>query len=94
VRRCLADNVERVQLKAQFSQTHVAGIHRVTHNSPQDADPVGQLATYVTKAKKNRIWPVRRPLEAAAVASRVRWGIEVDEAEFSCHMPADGSEHY
>jgi hypothetical protein len=23
-----------------------------------------------------------------------RGGIEVDEAEFSCHMPADGSEHY
>jgi len=45
VHHCLADDVKRIQLKAQFSQALVAGIHRVTHNSPQDADPVGQLAT-------------------------------------------------
>ena len=28
-----------------------------------------------TKARVNRIWPVRRPLEAAAAASRVRGGM-------------------
>jgi hypothetical protein len=45
VHRCRTGDVERVQLKAQFSQALVAGIHRDTHNSPQDAEPAGQLAT-------------------------------------------------
>jgi hypothetical protein len=45
VHRCRTDDVERVQLKAQFSQALVAGIHRDTHNSPQDPDPARQLAT-------------------------------------------------
>jgi hypothetical protein len=58
--------------------------------------PLSQLGSsqLPTNAREKRIWPVRRPLEAATVASRVRGGIEVDEAEFSCHMPAVGSEHY
>jgi len=39
------------------------------------ADPLaGQLHT---KARENRIWPVRRPLEAAAAASRVRGGKKI-----------------
>ena len=37
-----------------------------------------------TKDRDNSIWPVRRPLEAAAVASRVRVGMGVKEAVFSC----------
>jgi len=41
----VARDLERVQLKAQFSQALAAGIHTDTHNSPQDPDPVGQLAT-------------------------------------------------
>ena len=43
--RCRTGDVERVQLEAQFSQAHAAGIHSETHNSPQDPDLVGQLAT-------------------------------------------------
>jgi hypothetical protein len=33
-----------------------------------------------TNARENRIWPVRRPLEVAAVASRVRGGMGVKES--------------
>jgi len=43
--RCRTSDLERVQLKAQFSQALAAGIHTDKHNSPQDPDPVGQLAT-------------------------------------------------
>jgi hypothetical protein len=43
--RCRTSDLERVQLKAQFSQALAAGIHTDTHNSPHDADPIGQFAT-------------------------------------------------
>jgi hypothetical protein len=35
--RCPADDINRVQLMAQFSQALAAGIHRDEQNSPQDA---------------------------------------------------------
>jgi hypothetical protein len=71
--RCRTGDVERVQLKAQFSQAFTAGIHGDKHNSPYDADPIGQFATSPQRPG-NRIWSVRRPLEAVAVTSRVRGG--------------------
>jgi hypothetical protein len=37
-----------------------------------------------TKAREKMIWPVRRPLEAAAVASRVRGGMGGEKAASSC----------
>ncbi len=54
-----------------------------------------------TKARENRIWPVSRPLEAAAVANRVRgaWGRGVAvslalatlQSELTGHQPYTAS---
>jgi hypothetical protein len=40
-----------------------------------------------TNAREKRIWPVRRPLEAAAVASRVRGGMGPRRTTPYCRVP-------
>jgi len=60
--RCRTGDVERVQLKAQFSQALAAGIHTDTHNSPQDPDQLGS-SQLPTKARENRIVSRHRKLD-------------------------------
>jgi len=51
-------------------------------------DPVRELAGTYVRERENTIWPVSRPLEAAAVASRVRGGMGPagGGSSGSCHM--------
>jgi hypothetical protein len=64
----------------------------VIHLSRQAFTSLGPLiqlgsSQLPTNAREKRIWPVRRPLEAAAVASRVKGGIVERRSIPCCRMP-------